>query len=91
MFTLFTISGPDDNIPQITINEICERTSIKKDDVISTLQKLNLINYYKGQYVLTLNKDLVTKHKNDIAKRNLKIDPKALHWTPKDWSKRSKW
>ena len=85
------ISGPDDNIPQITINEICERTSIKKDDVISTLQKLNLINYYKGQYVLTLNKDLVTKHQTDITKRNLKIDPKALHWTPKDWSKRSKW
>jgi len=85
-----SFTGPDDNIPQITINEICERTSIKKDDVISTLQKLNLINYYKGQYVLTLNKDLVTKHKNDITKRNLKIDPKALHWTPKDWSKRSK-
>lgn len=86
-----SFTGPDDNIPQITINEICERTSIKKDDVISTLQKLNLINYYKGQYVLTLNKDLVTKHHMDITKRNLKIDPKALHWTPKDWSKRSKW
>merc|ERR1719438_737790 len=26
-----------ENPPQITINEICERTSIKKDDVISTL------------------------------------------------------
>jgi len=86
-----SFTGPDDNIPQITINEICERTSIKKDDVISTLQKLNLINYYKGQCVLTLNKDLVTKHHMDITKRNLKIDPKALHWTPKDWSKRSKW
>merc|ERR1719210_2958789 len=27
-----------DNPPQITINEICERTSIKKEDCISTLQ-----------------------------------------------------
>ena len=81
----------EENPPQITINEICERTSIKKDDVISTLQKLNLINYYKGQYVLTLNKDLVAKHKKEITKRNLKIDSKALHWTPKDWSKRPKW
>ena len=80
-----------DNPPQITINEICERTSIKKEDCISTLQKLNLINYYKGQYVLTLNKDLVLKHKKEMAKRHLRIDPKALHWTPKDWSKRTKW
>ena len=48
--------------PQITINELCEATSIKKDDVISTLQNLNLINYYKGQYILTLNQELIDKH-----------------------------
>lgn len=42
--------------PQITISEICELTSIRKEDVISTLQNLNLINYYKGQYILMLNK-----------------------------------
>lgn len=42
--------------PQITITEICELTSIKKEDVISTLQNLHLINYYKGQYILTLNR-----------------------------------
>ncbi|GIX97944.1 histone acetyltransferase KAT5 [Caerostris darwini] len=35
--------------PQITIQEISEQTSIKKQDVISTLQHLNLIHYYKGQ------------------------------------------
>ena len=45
----------DGDPPSVTINEICEQTSIKKDDVVSTLQKLNLINYYKGQYILTLN------------------------------------
>ena len=84
-------TDPAENPPQITINEICERTSIKKDDVISTLQKLNLINYYKGQYILTLNKELVGKHMKEMNKRKLRIDPKALHWTPKDWSKRSKW
>ena len=46
----------DNEKPLITINEICELTSIKKEDVISTLQNLNLINYYKGQYIITLNK-----------------------------------
>ncbi|XP_075233062.1 histone acetyltransferase Tip60 [Lycorma delicatula] len=77
--------------PQITINEICELTSIKKEDVISTLQNLNLINYYKGQYIITINHETVTNHMKAMEKRKIRIDPKCLHWTPKDWSKRAKW
>ena len=76
---------------QITINELCEATAIKKDDVISTLQNLNMINYYKGQYVLTLNKELIDKHKKEVEKRSITIDPKALHCSQNDWSQRSKW
>ncbi|XP_037543488.1 histone acetyltransferase KAT5 [Nematolebias whitei] len=77
--------------PQITINEISEITSVKKEDVISTLQYLNLINYYKGQYILTLSEDIVDGHEKAMQKRHLRIDPKGLHFTPKDWSKRGKW
>lgn len=58
--------------PQITINEVCEQTSIKKEDVISTLQSMNLINYYKGQYILCLQKDLLDKHQKELAKRDRK-------------------
>nr|XP_053649930.1 histone acetyltransferase KAT5-like isoform X1 [Cherax quadricarinatus] len=84
--------------PQLTIkwvcfwlNEICEQTSIKKEDVISTLTNLELINYYRGQYILTLNKDLVESHRKIMEKRKIRIDSKYLHWTPKDWAKRGKW
>ncbi|KAK3868156.1 hypothetical protein Pcinc_026432, partial [Petrolisthes cinctipes] len=77
--------------PQMTINEICEQTSIKKEDVISTLTTLELINYYRGQYILTLNKELVDTHRRIIDKRKVRIDSKNLHWTPKDWAKRGKW
>lgn len=77
--------------PQITINEICELTSIKKEDVISTLQNLNLINYYKGQYIITLSKEIVQQHFSAMESRKIRIDSKALHWTPKDWGKRAKW
>ncbi len=86
-----TKNTDDEPAPSITINEICEQTSIKKEDVISTMQKLSLIAYYKGQYILTLNKDLMEKHKKEMGKRSLRIDPNCLHWTPKDWSKRAKW
>ncbi|XP_060850370.1 histone acetyltransferase Tip60 [Rhopalosiphum padi] len=82
---------PDNEKPQITINEICELTSIKKEDVVSTLQILNLINYYKGQYIISINKDIITTHIESFQKRKIRIDPKCLHWNPKDWSKRAKW
>ena len=72
-------------------SEICEQTSIKKEDVISTLTNLELINYYRGQYILTLNKELVDIHRKAMEKRKVRIDSKNLHWTPKDWAKRGKW
>lgn len=72
-------------------SEISELTSIKKDDVISTLQHLNLINYYKGQYIITLSEEQIHTQERAMAKRPIRIDPKCLHWQPKDWSKRGKW
>lgn len=72
-------------------SEICELTSIKKEDVISTLQNLNLINYYKGQYIITLSKEIIFSHQKAMETRKIRIDPKCLHWTPKDWGKRAKW
>ncbi|XP_052768625.1 histone acetyltransferase KAT5-like isoform X2 [Mya arenaria] len=77
--------------PIITINDISEMTSIKKEDVISTLQHLNLINYYKGQYIIVLSRELLKSHYKSMSKRKIRIDPKCLHWQPKDWSKRGKW
>ncbi|KAL8611146.1 3-ketoacyl-CoA thiolase 5, peroxisomal [Nucella lapillus] len=77
--------------PTITINEISEKTSIKKEDVVSTLQHLNLINYYKGQYIITMNHEQVDSHNLAMTKRAVRIDPKCLHWQGKDWSRRGKW
>ncbi|KAG2469288.1 KAT5 acetyltransferase, partial [Polypterus senegalus] len=88
---LMNLKSENGERPQITINEISEITSVKKEDVISTLQYLNLINYYKGQYILTLSEDIVEGHERAMQKRHLRIDPKCLHFTPKDWSKRGKW
>ncbi|KAG8185342.1 hypothetical protein JTE90_005470 [Oedothorax gibbosus] len=77
--------------PQITIQEISEQTSIKKEDVISTLSYLNLIYYYKGQYIITLTKEVLLAYERAVAKRTIRIEAQSLHWTPKDWSKRGKW
>ena len=66
-------------------------TSIRKEDVISTLQHLNLLQYYKGQYVICITKDILESHSKGMKKRKIRIDPKCLHWQPKDWAKRGKW
>eukprot|EP00731_Ephydatia_muelleri_P027725 Em0019g598a len=88
---LLDVKGHDGNPPSITINEICEQTSIRKEDVVSTLQYLQLVQYYKGQYIITLLSDVLDRHKRAMGKRRLRIDPKCIKWTPKDWSKRGKW
>lgn len=77
--------------PQITISEISEQTSVKKEDIISTIQYLNLINYYKGQYIITINEDALQMYNTAAKKRKVRIDPSYIHWAPKDWSKRGKW
>lgn len=77
--------------PQITIGEISEQTSIKKEDIISTIQYLNLINYYKGQYIITINDDALQMYNIAAKKRKVRIDPSYIHWSCKDWSKRGKW
>lgn len=84
-------AGEDGNPPAITINDICEMTSIRKEDVVSTLQHLGIIHYYKGQYILNLAKEILDGHKRAMVKRKIRIDPTCLHWTPKDWAKRGKW
>ncbi|KAI1295678.1 Histone acetyltransferase KAT5 [Halotydeus destructor] len=77
--------------PITTINEVSELTAVKKEDVISTLQYLNLIQYYKGQYIITLSKEVISAYERAMVKRRIRIDSKCLHWTPKEWSKRGKW
>ena len=67
--------------------ELSEMTSIKKEDIVSTLQHLNIITYYKGQYVIVLNKELVDSHEAAMKKRHLRIVNSNIHWQPKDWSK----
>lgn len=75
----------------VSNSDICEMTSIRKEDVVSTLQHLGIIHYYKGQYILNLSKEILDGHRRAMTKRKIRIDSTCLHWTPKDWAKRGKW
>jgi histone acetyltransferase HTATIP len=88
---LLEAQSEDGTTPACTVNEIVERTSIRKEDVISTLQHLNLIHYYKGQYVICLTPEVIHGHLRAMKKRRHRIDGKCISWTPKDWTRRGKW
>eukprot|EP00118_Oscarella_pearsei_P022075 m.251832 g.251832 ORF g.251832 m.251832 type:complete len:323 (+) comp40339_c0_seq21:367-1335(+) len=88
---LIGLKNDDPGQAMVTVNELCEMTSIRKEDVISTLQHLNVVHYYKGQYVLHVSDELMEGHAKTLRKKKIRIDSKCLHWTPKDWTKRGKW
>eukprot|EP00050_Salpingoeca_kvevrii_P013232 m.27466 g.27466 ORF g.27466 m.27466 type:complete len:370 (+) comp4777_c0_seq1:267-1376(+) len=75
----------------ISVAEMSERTSIKPDDVVSTLQHLNLIKYYRGSNCLVLTDEMIKQHDKSMSKRKVRIDPQCLQWNPIDWSKRGNW
>ncbi|KER28261.1 hypothetical protein T265_04863 [Opisthorchis viverrini] len=77
--------------PALSINDIVERTSIKRDDVIATLSNLNVLFYVKGQHVIYLSRELIASQHKSMERRALRVDPKLIHWKAKDWSKRGRW
>jgi len=75
----------------ISIAEISEITSITTADIISTLQHLGLVKYYKGQNCVCLTPEIIQVHEKGMGRRKLRIDPAGLRWNPVDWSKRGNW
>lgn len=74
----------------ISIKDLSNMTSIKTEDIISTLQSLGLIKYWKGQHIINITKKVVEENLKNI-KKNIKVDPEALHWTPLPESEKIKY
>ena len=52
-------------------------------DIISTLQSLNLIKYWKGQHVISVSPKIVDEHlKLHPPGTSLRCDPSKLTWQP---------
>eukprot|EP00696_Hemimastix_kukwesjijk_P006556 gnl/Hemi2/18294_TR6044_c0_g1_i1.p1 gnl/Hemi2/18294_TR6044_c0_g1~~gnl/Hemi2/18294_TR6044_c0_g1_i1.p1 ORF type:complete len:437 (+),score=83.59 gnl/Hemi2/18294_TR6044_c0_g1_i1:124-1434(+) len=66
----------------LSIKDISNMTAIKTEDIISTLQSLNLIKYWKGQHIISVSPKVIDEHLRNNHKQSLKVDPNKLHWTP---------
>eukprot|EP00501_MAST-03F_sp_TOSAG23-6_P002330 GSMAST32.ASY1.ANO1.2432.1 assembled CDS len=57
-------------------------TAIKTEDIISTLQSLNLIKYWKGQHIISVSQNVIDQHlkHSNLHKNFAKTD--KLKWVP---------
>lgn len=67
---------------QITIDELSEMTSFTTEDILSTLQTMDVLRYYKGQFVICFNEKHVAQSEKLKKKVRIRIDPTKLDWTP---------
>ncbi|KAL3699918.1 hypothetical protein R1sor_017940 [Riccia sorocarpa] len=66
----------------VSIKELSDMTAIKTEDVISTLQSLELIQYRKGQHVICADPKLLERHLKAAGRGGLDVDASKLIWTP---------
>jgi len=68
----------------LSIKDLSGMTSITQGDIISTLQSLNLVKYWKGQHVICVTPKLIEEHlkSSEYKKPRLTVDITALRWTP---------
>ncbi|XP_057201792.1 histone acetyltransferase KAT7a isoform X3 [Triplophysa rosa] len=68
---------------EISIKEISQETAVNPVDIVSTLQSLQMLKYWKGKHLILKRQDLIDDWKTKEAKRgsNKTIDPAALKWS----------
>lgn len=66
----------------ISIKELSDMTAIKADDVLSTLQGLDLIQYRKGQHAICADPKVLDRHLKAVGRGGLEVDVCKLIWTP---------
>lgn len=78
LLTLFSQQTGEENIQ---IKDISLLTGIKTEDIISTLQSLNMIRFWKGQHVVFVMQDFLNKYM--AQKKEIRIcNGQYLQWTP---------
>ncbi|XP_067334510.1 histone acetyltransferase KAT8 isoform X1 [Channa argus] len=68
----------------LSIKDLSQMTSITQSDIISTLQSLNMVKYWKGQHVICVTPKLVEEHLKSAQykKPPITVDTTCLKWAP---------
>ncbi|KAF3926580.1 hypothetical protein AA313_de0204850 [Arthrobotrys entomopaga] len=75
-----------DNKGEISVDEIASRLAMTANDVVHTLQNMNMIKYFKGQHVICLTAGVLAQREAMLEKQKVKgkrtIDAAFLKWKP---------
>eukprot|EP00873_Tetraselmis_striata_P035272 jgi/Tetstr1/455536/TSEL_042358.t1 len=68
----------------LSIKDISQMTAIRADDIVSTLQSLNLIKYWKGQHIISVTPRVLEEHLKVVNGQKYVscVDASRLHWAP---------
>ncbi|KAL8482028.1 hypothetical protein ACS0TY_028256 [Phlomoides rotata] len=66
----------------ISIKELSDMTAIRAEDILQTLQSLELIQYRKGQHVICADPKILDRHLKAAGRGGLEVDVSKLIWTP---------
>ncbi|XP_033928382.1 histone acetyltransferase KAT8 [Melopsittacus undulatus] len=68
----------------LSIKDLSQMTSITQSDIISTLQSLNMVKYWKGQHVICVTPRLVEEHLRSAQYKRppITVDSICLRWAP---------
>ena len=66
----------------ISVKELSDLTMFKTDDIISTLNHHNLIQYKKGAHVLNAAPKVIEHHMKLAGRPGVLVDPSKIVWTP---------
>ena len=63
-----------------------QQTGINSNDIVSTLQLMGLLKYWKGEHLILVPDDIRKKFTDQVRKKRKQfnkkmIDPKQLKWT----------
>ena len=84
--TIVAILLENDGRKEISIEDISNMTAMTTQDVLHTLQNLNMLRYSKGNHVIVLADPLVQQYEKAKEKERIKgrqrIDAEKLIWKP---------
>jgi histone acetyltransferase HTATIP len=82
LLTLFYEHMRPEDREGLSIDKISEITAMTNDDILHTLQWLDVLRYVNGQYIVVLKQTHEEQYKKMKKKNRVSIDPAKLDWRP---------
>lgn len=77
-----TVTSDTAGASNLTIKDISTTTGMKQEDIISTLQYLDMIRSWKGQHVVYVQQETIDNYMKKQTKTLRLCKPECLEWDP---------